>query len=1338
MAAAGSKRKVSLFNSMGQLVHEVYLPPAAAGAEPKRCCLLDLQWDPAGEQLALLPCYSSAVLIWTAATKEVQTIEADFKAQEVSCIAWSRTRGILAMGTSKGNLLLYATREKKKTPVLGKHTKRIVAGVWNKDNVLALTALDKAVTLSDGLSGETLQTCVIKAEPIEICVNGKKDNNSNQKEENTYTVLSNKRTLYLMQRDENKATLELAFQEHYGLMHRHLWFGDGYIMIGFRQGQVVVVSSMSKELSAEVHSNKLLDVLSDMAYSPSLGRVAVGGGDMVRVLDVGSAYGEIKSDAIELRSHQNVEKLGWSADGQVLSVGTDDGNICNYLAALPTVYAVHGNKIAYLTSLLEISVMDIGGSGGGSSRGPGCNVQLETEPAMCGLGPNHLAVAINNQVWYYRYAELSEARLVNHRTYLGSVQNIYLSEGHAAVLSEGRVIVHEIEVDLNQSVDLHDVTLPPSSAATPAPIACCSVSTTFVVTGSRSGQLCYYLLDGMAPVNDYRHAGGAIVRVLLQPFGTRLLFQDDKRNAFLFNPMTDQALPVPGLQSLVDTVLWDTEDPNMMVISDGKELYVYVNVPVSITGAAVVLAGKQALPAAHAPIAVANGAVSCRLKSGSISVILLETHRSLQPSDPAHRANPGKRLAQALALRRLRDAAECCGRIKSPDAWQQLAVAALEALDLELAVAAYRQAGNGSMVLSLQALEQQEDKHLLAAHVMVLLERDHAVAQELFLKSSRPLAALEMRKDLKHWPQALALAEQLDPGSIPAIGAEHAAMLETIGEYQQARAHYQQALEALGSEPDDELRASCHCGIARTTLLLGDLRQGRQLAGQINSPALWKECGTILEGMHQLQEAAEMFDRAGMYEKAASIYIQTKNFVAAAPLMAKVASPKLQIQFAKAKEGEGKYADAAAAYEAAGDLDNVVRLCLDKLNNLQKACALVRRTQSVPSAQLVAKHCLQAGDFKGAVDFLLMARQMDQAFDIAQAHGVMDTFAAVLSSGAGGAAAPAGELQRIAQYYESRGEYEKAADTWVTCEQDSRAVQLYLKVGTPAALHRAIALVDRTKSSSLGTLVMDFITACDAEEHVKDDYRFRLNIALGHFMEAARDAVELARFEQEEGAYKVAHGKLFSTCRQLEGMGIRPPQELVRALMLLHSYILVKSLVAIDDHVNAARMLVRVARNISKFPKHVVPILTSTVIECARAGMKKTAFEYAAMLMRPEYRNDVDPKHRKKIELMVRKPDRTEETEEQMLDCPHCSLPGPETELQCVGCQNIIPFDIATGKRMTLMDWYQCPSCHHPCSEHQFTRLVQATRRCPLCNDEVNLEALRRVTDPSAFLRRQE
>lgn len=63
-----------------------------------------------------------------------------------------------------------------------------------------------------------------------------------------------------------------------------------------------------------------------------------------------------------------------------------------------------------------------------------------------------------------------------------------------------------------------------------------------------------------------------------------------------------------------------------------------------------------------------------------------------------------------------------------------------------------------------------------------------------------------------------------------------------------------------------------------------------------------------------------------------------------------------------------------------------------------------------------------------------------------------------------------------------------------------------------------------------------------------------------------------------------------------------------------------------------------------------------------------------------EYRGDVATKYRKKIELMVRKPDReADEVEEAQMDCPFCNMPGPETDLQCVGCQNVIPFDIATG-----------------------------------------------------------
>ena len=59
-----------------------------------------------------------------------------------------------------------------------------------------------------------------------------------------------------------------------------------------------------------------------------------------------------------------------------------------------------------------------------------------------------------------------------------------------------------------------------------------------------------------------------------------------------------------------------------------------------------------------------------------------------------------------------------------------------------------------------------------------------------------------------------------------------------------------------------------------------------------------------------------------------------------------------------------RFAEAAAAYEAAGDMDSVVRLSLGPLRTPQRAYAVVRRTHSVEAASLLAKYCLQAKDFE--------------------------------------------------------------------------------------------------------------------------------------------------------------------------------------------------------------------------------------------------------------------------------------------------------------------------------------------------------------------------------------
>ncbi len=41
-------------------------------------------------------------------------------------------------------------------------------------------------------------------------------------------------------------------------------------------------------------------------------------------------------------------------------------------------------------------------------------------------------------------------------------------------------------------------------------------------------------------------------------------------------------------------------------------------------------------------------------------------------------------------------------------------------------------------------------------------------------------------------------------------------------------------------------------------------------------------------------------------------------------------------------------------------------------------------------------------------------------------------------------------------------------------------------------------------------------------------------------------------------------------------------------------------------------------------------------MECHRVGLRKQSFEYATMLMRPEYKQKLDTKYRRKIEAVIR------------------------------------------------------------------------------------------------------
>lgn len=62
------------------------------------------------------------------------------------------------------------------------------------------------------------------------------------------------KTLYLLKFDDTNATspMELGFQSRYGNILSHHWHGDGYILVSFMGGFVVLLSSHYKEIGTEL------------------------------------------------------------------------------------------------------------------------------------------------------------------------------------------------------------------------------------------------------------------------------------------------------------------------------------------------------------------------------------------------------------------------------------------------------------------------------------------------------------------------------------------------------------------------------------------------------------------------------------------------------------------------------------------------------------------------------------------------------------------------------------------------------------------------------------------------------------------------------------------------------------------------------------------------------------------------------------------------------------------------------------------------------------------------------------------------------------------------------
>ena len=67
---------------------------------------------------------------------------------------------------------------------------------------------------------------------------------------------------------------------------------------------------------------------------------------------------------------------------------------------------------------------------------------------------------------------------------------------------------------------------------------------------------------------------------------------------------------------------------------------------------------------------------------------------------------------------------------------------------------------------------------------------------------------------------------------------------------------------------------------------------------------------------------------------------------------------------------------------------------------------------------MVSRYCQNVGDFKGAIEFLLIAKRPDEAFQVAKDHDEVEMFATALGSDASEA-----DNLRIATFYESKSNW---------------------------------------------------------------------------------------------------------------------------------------------------------------------------------------------------------------------------------------------------------------------------------------------------------------------------
>lgn len=618
--------------------------------------------------------------------------------------------------------------------------------------------------------------------------------------ERTISVNIGGKSLLLYNIDDPGNPIELAFQVRYGDLVAIQWFGDGYLIVGFSEGFFVIISTHMKEIGEEIYSIHLFKEggLSGIKYSASTNRAFIVANKTIKVLEnSANTWSPLEHETVILDSERNdIEDLGLSEDGQIVTVSTTSGTVRNFLSSLPLINGFCVTTVAYLSSLREVSIFD-------TLRGTKPQtIGVDMEPSFLTLGEEYIAVGMNNKVIVY---QIATGKQVDSIDYLNSVKKCIITGEFIAALYGNKLDIREIGDNGNNNKK--HIIFPPDNDSYNVTAVGGGNGFIYYSTSNNQNEVrlnIFYTIDFITLDGCGINHNNKINIIECNVNGTRAIFVDDK-GIYMFLPSTKALSLIPYNHTANIKILWDVKDDGGFIIQDNDNIHSFIfsdtsihgeicselgSVNISDNGEVIIKAQSTLLNMGNIPITCYDGLLTCQSASGSIDELKLHSHDKLVDDRPqASNAFYSLCFQQNLALLRLQEAWQVAVKLKSKKCWLALGNKAMEQLDIDMAIKVFRHLGDAGMVLSLREISNEENKNLLAAHIWMLYG-DYDKAQELYLSSNKPTLALTMRCDLQNWQIAIDLAKTLEPSKLPEISLSYAHQLEFHQQYHDALDKY--------------------------------------------------------------------------------------------------------------------------------------------------------------------------------------------------------------------------------------------------------------------------------------------------------------------------------------------------------------------------------------------------------------------------------------------------------------------------------------------------------------------------------------------------------------------